>query len=601
MDPVTLFEPAFAQRALLATVLLAVGGGLLGTVVVLRDLPFFAHAVGAGSYPALVLGAIWGGSVYAMGFSGAILFAGLLWLVSLGRGADPRVRDTRTGLLVAAALAAGAVLASSYGGDASVSINPEAILFGSVLTVDSTALSFAALLTAVVALGVFMRGDHWLAAGFDRGAASGLGVSRNDALMLQIVALAVAAALPLTGALMAGALIVIPAATARMLVKRAATMTLVSPLIAVFAGVLGLYLSLAFDLPSGASIAATAGAIFVLTAIGASLAPAVRRPGRAVVPAVVLLALAIAAGGCGSNSGGDGAATESEGLAVVATTTQTADLARQIGGEHVNVTTLLDAGADPHEFEPTPSDVAALEDARVIFRNGGEIDDWLQPAIDAAGGGRKPIDLSDGAVLLPRGLPGDGGATGVTGASDESFNAHWSLDPDNLRSVALLVRDELIKADPERRETYRARTADYRARVASSDDDLRACVKSVSEADRAVVAGHDDFVYLTEHYGIVTTALLRPSGGGEPSASDVEDATAAARDGGARAMLASKGEAGRLDKAVAGELGIPLLELYGDSLAAEGQAATALGAIGYNVDRIVEAAGGDAASCQTAG
>lgn len=604
MDPFTLFEPEFARRALAATVLVALAGGLLGSTVVLRDLPFFAHAVGAGAYPALVLGAVWGASVFVMGLAGALLFAGLLWLISMGRGADPRVRDTRTGLLVAASLAIGAVLASAYGGDVAVVLSPEAMLFGSVLTVDSVSVYFAGLVAALVALSVFMRGDRWLAAGFDRGAARNLGVAGDDWVMLQMVAIAVAAALPLTGALMAGALLVIPAATARLIVKRAAAMTIVAPLIAVCAGVLGLYLSLALDLPAGASIAAVAGGVFVVAAIGVSVAPVFSRAGRTAVPAAALLAVVVVASGCGSNPTTGSAGDQGDGVAIVATTTQTADLVRQLGGEHVRVTTLLKAGADPHGFEPTPSDVAALEDARLVFRNGGELDSWLLPAVKAAGGKQNPVDLSNGAVLLERGLPDAGGASrasGDFGGSDETFNAHWSLDPDNLRSVALLVRDELIKADPARRETYRARTAGYRDRVASADDKLRACVKTVPEADRAVAAGHDDFVYLTERFGIETAAMLHASGGEDPSASDVERATKDARSGGARAMLVSKGEAGRLERAVADELNVPLLELYGDSLAASGAAATALGAIGYNTGRIVDAAGGDAAGCSAAG
>ncbi|MBI5310193.1 MAG: metal ABC transporter permease, partial [Actinobacteria bacterium] len=272
MDPVTLFEPEFARRALLATLCIAVAGGLLGTTVVLRDLPFFAHAVGSGAYPALVAGAIWGWQPHLAGFAGAIAFAGLLWLTTRGRGAEPRVRDTRTGLVVAAALAGGAVLARAFAGDAPLTVNPEAMLFGSVLTVSSEALTTAFAIAAVAIVAVFARGDQWLATGFDRGAARGLGVAGHDFSMLLVVALAVAAALPLTGALMAGALLVIPAATARMLTRRTTAMTIASVLVAVGTGVSGLYVSLAFDLPAGASIAATASAVFVLTALGATVA-----------------------------------------------------------------------------------------------------------------------------------------------------------------------------------------------------------------------------------------------------------------------------------------------------------------------------------------
>lgn len=601
MDPFTLFEPEFARRALLATLFVALAGGLLGTTVVLRELPFFAHAIGSGAYPMLVLGAIWGASAAIMGIAGAALFAGLLWLVTLGRGADPIVRDTRTGLSVAAALAVGALLTGAHSDEPGVAINPEAMLFGSVLTVDTGALLLTALTTAVAAWAVFAHGAGWLAAGFDRPVARSLGVDRHEFVMLQVVALCVAAALPVTGALMAGALLVVPAATARLFARRIGTMIFGSTLVALVAGVGGLYLSLAFDLPAGATIALAAGSLFVLAAIAASIPRGVFRAARKAAPATALLVV-LALAGCGSGgSESDGRSSGDEGLPVVATTTQVADVVRQVGGDAVRVTTLLKAGADPHDFEPAPSDVAALQDARVIFKNGGDVDAWLQPAIDSADGARTPIDLSDGAMLLPPGTPG----ASESGHGDETFNAHWSLDPENLRSVALLVRDELIKADPKRRETYRARAADYRATVAVANGELRACAESTPESQRAVVAGHDDFVYLTERFGFETAALLRDSGKAEPSAADVERVTAAARKADAQSMLVSRGEAGRLDRSVASALDVPLLELYGDSLADRSapdgtEAATSLGAIRFNLGKIVDAAGGESSACAVA-
>ncbi|MBK5230930.1 MAG: metal ABC transporter permease, partial [Thermoleophilia bacterium] len=267
-SPFTLFEPAFARRALLATLCVALIGGMLGTSIVLRDLPFFTHAVGAGAYPVVVVGAGWGMSLAVAAQLGALAFAGCLWLLTLGGGSDPRIRDTRTGLLVAAALAGGAVLTTIFAHHGTrIFLTPEALLFGSVLTVDDLTLTYAAAMVVVSALLVYALGDRWLAAGFDRGAAPSLKVTGHDAALLLVVALAVAATLPLTGALMAGALLVVPAATARMFSQRAGALTLASLAIAVGEGLVGLYLALAFDLPAGATIAAVAGTGFVICAL----------------------------------------------------------------------------------------------------------------------------------------------------------------------------------------------------------------------------------------------------------------------------------------------------------------------------------------------
>src|SRR3954470_8699128 len=100
---------------------------------------------------------------------------------------------------------------------------------------------------------------------------------------------------------------------------------------------------------------------------------------RAWIP-VLLVAAALAVAGCADDSG------SGDGLTVVATTTQAADLVRQVGGSRVNVEGMLRPGGDPHDYEPRPSDVAAVAGAAVVFRSGGEVDDWLDDVIENAGG-----------------------------------------------------------------------------------------------------------------------------------------------------------------------------------------------------------------------
>lgn len=603
-SPLTLFEPEFARRALLATLCVAATGGLLGASIVLRDLPFFAHAVGAGAYPVLVVGATLGVSLAFAAPAGALLFAGWLWLATRALGdADARERDTRVGILVARALAAGAVLAAVITPAGGVIARPETLLFGSVLTVDSQALLVAAVVAVASGVAVLLLGERWLAAGFDRGVAARLGAGRYDLLLLLTVALAVAASLPVTGALMAGALLVAPAATARVaaprLARRAWPLTLLALLIAVAEGTGGLYLSLAFNLPAGAAIAAVAGGGFMLAAGGAWLVRVgrpTRRPRAGVsVPLAAAMVLGVfALSGCG---GGPAKVDKQTGPVVVASSTQVADIVGQVGGRMVVLTRLLKPGVDPHQFEPSPSDVAALAGARVIFRSGGDIDNWLAPAIAAAGGGRTPVELADAAVLLGTAI---GATVPASSGTRETggFNAHWYLDPTNLQSTATRVRDELIKANPSARETYRANADAYIARLARLDRSLARCVARVPRDERVVLTDHNEFDYLTRRYGITTAATLSASGAQEPSARDLQQAINAGRRMHARAFLTSKGESGKLAKAVAQRLQIPLLELYGDALAESGHpAATAHGAITYNVGEIVKAVSGGKARC----
>src|SRR3712207_3928150 len=99
-----------------------------------------------------------------------------------------------------------------------------------------------------------------------------------------------------------------------------------------------------------------------------------------------LLLLALAAG-CGreaTSSGGGG-------LTVVATTQHVADFAREVGGDRVDVVALAPANADPHDFEPRPSDARAVAEADVVLRSGGEVDEWLDGLLENAGGDAEQV------------------------------------------------------------------------------------------------------------------------------------------------------------------------------------------------------------------
>src|SRR5918994_4023213 len=110
---------------------------------------------------------------------------------------------------------------------------------------------------------------------------------------------------------------------------------------------------------------------------------------------ILILALVASAGvmaACGDDS--DGSASD-ETVRVVATTTQLGDMARQIGGDRVSVDTILGAKADPHDYEPRPSDAQAIAEADVVLASGGEIDEWLEDLVEQAGGEAERVTVKD--------------------------------------------------------------------------------------------------------------------------------------------------------------------------------------------------------------
>lgn len=262
-DPLAL---PFMQRALIATLLLAVAAGLLGTWIVLRRLAFFAHAAGTATFPGLVVAGPWGVAPPLAALGAGLGFAGLLSRMTR-RGTLGS--DAATGLLLTAALALGAILASDvYRSGAGV----DRLLFGTLLGLGDGDLALAAGAALAALAATAALGRTWLATGFDPAGAEALGVhaARGDWLLLALLAVTVVAVLPAVGALLVSTLLVVPAATARLLTDSLGALLGAAVVLAALEGAGGLLLAYHLDLPPGPAIAVIGGAGFALAALLAS-------------------------------------------------------------------------------------------------------------------------------------------------------------------------------------------------------------------------------------------------------------------------------------------------------------------------------------------
>jgi ABC-type Mn2+/Zn2+ transport system permease subunit len=252
----------YLQRALLELALLSVPGGILGAWIALRRLAFYTHAAGTATFPGLVVAGPWGlpPQLAALGASTA-LAVGLERLVR-GRRVAP---DAATGLLLVGALGVGVVLASDvYASGAGV----DRLLFGSIFGVTDTDVALTAgvaLVTVVVSAACFRA---WLATSFDPGSARSLGVRERgpDWALLVLVALAVVVAVDAVGALLVGALFVVPAATVALVARHVGTLIAGAVGLTLAEGVAGLWIAQSADVPPGPAVAVLGGVLFALTA-----------------------------------------------------------------------------------------------------------------------------------------------------------------------------------------------------------------------------------------------------------------------------------------------------------------------------------------------
>ncbi|HRV59705.1 MAG TPA: zinc ABC transporter substrate-binding protein, partial [Solirubrobacterales bacterium] len=560
------FSLPFFQRGLAEILLLAIPCGLIGSWVVLRGLAFHSHAVGTATFPGLVLADGLGFAAALGAFGAAALFTLLTVAIARSRRTGA---DSVTALALAACLAGGVILASDVFNSGA---NVDTLLFGSLLAIGSGDLWLAAVVAGLAVVASFFVGQHWLARGFDEGASRALRSDSAlfDAALLTVVAATVVATLSAVGALLVSTLIVVPAATARLFTARLSTLLTAATLLVAAEGVFGLWLSVQTNAPPGATIAVTSGAAFAL-ALGART---ISRRGmwRAAAVAAALLALAGFGAGCGSqSSGGDGPK-------VVATTTQVGDFVAEIGGDQVDLSTILKPNTDPHEYEPRPSDVQAVADADIIFRSGGHLDDWTEDLIKDSGSDAEVVDLS---THLPVRLFGEeehdheGEAHEDEGheAGGEEFDPHWWQDPVNVRFAAARIESTLSDANPAASAYYQGRLRRFDNQIRNLTRQTKSCVRRVPAGDRKIVTDHDAFAYFTNRFGIETVGTVIPAltTEAQPSAGDLADLEATIRRENVKAIFPEESVSPALSEALAKDTGATTeYSLYGDTLGPAG-------------------------------
>lgn len=256
---------AFIQRGMLALILVGAISAVVGCFVVVRSMAFFGNALAhvilpgvAVSYAAV--GGVVGPALFAGGLVAGIASAlGIAWLTRYQRLKE----DTAIGLVFVSMFALGIAIISTQG-DYSVDLTH--ILFGSILGISADDLIIMAGLGFSVVAVIVLLYKELMVISFDMGLAHALKlpVESLRVLLLILVAVTIVASLQAVGIALMLALLITPAATAQVLVKRLHHMIILAALIGIGGGIVGFYISYYLDIPSGAAIVLTLTAVFTL-------------------------------------------------------------------------------------------------------------------------------------------------------------------------------------------------------------------------------------------------------------------------------------------------------------------------------------------------
>lgn len=251
---------AFLPKALLIAVLSSIVAGVVGAHVVLRGMAFIGDAVAHSVFPGLAIAFLLQGNLLLGGGIAGVLTAVLVAVLSQNR----RLReDSVIGILFAGAFALGIVLISRAPGYAG---SLQDFLFGSITGISDGDILVVGVTTVVVIALCALFHKELVAVGLDRDYATAqrLPVFALDLLMYLMVTAVVVISVQTIGNILVLALLVTPAATARLMTDRLVTMMLLAPTIGGLSALVGIYLSWSLDLPTGGTIVLLATAVFLV-------------------------------------------------------------------------------------------------------------------------------------------------------------------------------------------------------------------------------------------------------------------------------------------------------------------------------------------------
>ncbi len=317
-------------------------------------------------------------------------------------------------------------------------------------------------------------------------------------------------------------------------------------------------------------------------------------------------------------------------LNIVTTTTFIADVARSVGGDLVNVISLVPPDTDIHAFQPSPQDVALIAEADVVLSNGAGLESFLGGLVENVAV-VELFDISNGIPVLAFGGhghdededpddPHEAAYIGVLGedavcdadheqheeeeeeeAHDDDdhhgdCDPHFWTNPQNVMIWARNIAEIFAFTDRAYADTYRANAEAYVEQLEALDAEIEALLAGIPEENRVIVTNHEFLAYFAARYDfeIVGNVLPGLSTLAEPAPQDVAELITTIQEEGVRAIFVEISDTGRLAQAIAGDLpDVQVVTLYSDSLSsADGPAATYLDYMRYNAGLIAAALGG---------
>ncbi len=256
-------------------------------------------------------------------------------------------------------------------------------------------------------------------------------------------------------------------------------------------------------------------------------------------------------------------------IPVVATFSVIGDMLANVGGDHVDIKTIVGAGGDCELYQPTAADVATVASARAIFINdlNEEFEPWLEPLLkQAVFKGTKVV-----VTRKVRTLSGEEEHPISGRQLPAAIDQHAWLDPRNAVIYVRNIAEALSRLDPADAADYRARAASYTKQIQAVDDWARKQIANVPAGKRRALTSHDSLQYIANAYGITLLSVNGWTNKSEPSAAELAKLARQIQADHVKAVFLDSITDPRAMQRIAAETGAVIGgTLYGDSLSPAG-------------------------------
>jgi zinc/manganese transport system substrate-binding protein len=281
-------------------------------------------------------------------------------------------------------------------------------------------------------------------------------------------------------------------------------------------------------------------------------------------------------------------------LKVVASFTVIADLARNVGGDRVDITTIVGPNGDAHVYEPSPADAVSMAKADIVLVNGLHFEGFLQRLVETSATSAAVVELTKGVTPInfkPEFAEADEDHDGDANAEGHD---HGAIDPHAFQSVSNAeiyvknIADAFCAADSEGCVGYQTNADAYTKKLQALDGEVRTAIAAIPAEKRVVITSHDAFGYFEHEYGLTFLAPQGISTDSEPSAADVAKLVEQVRQDKAAAIFVENITNPRLLEQIASETGIKVGgTLYSDALSGpDGPASTYIDMMHNNIRQI---------------